>query len=88
MGRLQGSGFRVQGSGLRVQGSGLRVQGSGFRAQGSGLQERPFLLLTRSPCTTRGPSWGHPMLVLGALGSFLEPFCEICCRKLTISLEK
>jgi hypothetical protein len=25
--------------------------------------------------TTKGPMWGHPMLVLGALCSFLEPFC-------------
>ena len=24
---------------------------------------------------TKGPMWGHPMLVLGALCSFLEPFC-------------
>jgi hypothetical protein len=24
--------------------------------------------------TTKGPSWGYPMLVLGALGSFLVPF--------------
>ena len=24
---------------------------------------------------TEGPWWGHPMLVLGALCSFLEPFC-------------
>ena len=24
--------------------------------------------------TTKGPMWGHPMLVLGALCSFLEPF--------------
>jgi hypothetical protein len=24
---------------------------------------------------TRGPSWGHPMVVLGASRSFLEPFC-------------
>ena len=24
---------------------------------------------------TRGPSWGHPMVVLGTIRSFLEPFC-------------
>ena len=24
---------------------------------------------------TRGPSWGHPRVVLGTIGSFLEPFC-------------
>ena len=27
------------------------------------------------PQTTRGPSWGHPMVVLGTIRSFLEPFC-------------
>ena len=37
--------------------------------------------------TTRGPSWGHPMLVLGALGSFLEPFGGHSLPKLTTSLE-
>ena len=25
--------------------------------------------------STRGPSWGHSRCVLGAIGSFLEPFC-------------
>ena len=25
--------------------------------------------------STEGPSWGHPMPVLGALCPFLEPFC-------------
>ena len=25
--------------------------------------------------TTRGPSWGHPRVVLRTIGSFLEPFC-------------
>jgi len=25
--------------------------------------------------TIEGPMWGHPMLVLGALFSLLEPFC-------------
>ena len=25
--------------------------------------------------STRGPSWGHPMVVLGTIRSFLEPFC-------------
>ena len=25
--------------------------------------------------STKGPMWGYPRLVLGALGSFLEPFC-------------
>ena len=43
--------------------------------------------------STRGPSWGHPMLVLGAPGSFLEPFCgyvlpkvDKLCSKLTFSI--
>jgi len=25
---------------------------------------------------TEGSSWGYPMIVLGAVCSFLEPFCE------------
>ena len=25
--------------------------------------------------STEGPSWGYPVLVLGAVSSFLEPFC-------------
>ena len=25
--------------------------------------------------STRGPSWGHPMVVLGTIRSLLEPFC-------------
>ena len=29
----------------------------------------------KGPGTTKGPSWGYPMLVIGALGSFLEPIC-------------
>ena len=31
---------------------------------------------------TEGPMWGHPMLVLGALCSFLEPFCGHLSPKL------
>ena len=45
------------------------------------------------PLPIRGPSWGHPMLVLGALGSFLEPFCgqtlpkvDKLCSKLTFEI--
>ena len=42
----------------------------------------PVLALTKvaqpqtpnSESATEGPMWGHPMLVLGALCSFLEPF--------------
>jgi len=33
--------------------------------------------------STKGPSWGYPMLVLGALGSFLEPFVGIYRQELT-----
>ena len=29
----------------------------------------------RTSVTARGPSWGHPMVVLGTIRSFLEPFC-------------
>ena len=43
--------------------------------------------------TTKGPMWGHPMPVLGALGSFLEPFCghlspklDMLCSKLTFEI--
>ena len=25
--------------------------------------------------TTKGPMWGHPVPVLGAISPFLEPFC-------------
>ena len=28
-----------------------------------------------APVPTRGPSWGHPRVVLGTIGAFLEPFC-------------
>ena len=31
---------------------------------------------------TEGPTWGHPMLVLGAICSFLEPFCGHLSPKL------
>jgi len=36
---------------------------------------------------TRGPSWGHPMLVLGAILSFLEPFVRIFAKIDKISLK-
>ena len=49
-----------------------------------------------SPCAwqpTKGPMWGYPRLVLGALGSFLEPFCgnvlpkvDKLCSKLTFEI--
>ena len=34
-------------------------------------------VLTNPDPSTEGPTWGHPMLVLGALCSFLEPFVGI-----------
>ena len=43
--------------------------------------------------STKGPMWGYPRLVLGALGSFLEPFCghvlpkvDKICSKLTFEI--
>ena len=30
---------------------------------------------TPRTCSTRGPSWKHLLVVLGAILSFLEPFC-------------
>jgi len=46
------------------------------------------------PCVaTKGPRWGYPRLVLGALGSFLEPFdggvlpkVDKLCLKLTFEI--
>ena len=32
--------------------------------------------------TTRGPSWGHHSVVLGAIMSFLEPFCGYLSPKI------
>ena len=42
-----------------------------------GVRPRPCPSGANNPrgATTEGPWWGHPMLVLGALCSFLEPFC-------------
>ena len=43
--------------------------------------------------STKGPMWWYPRLVLGALGSFLEPFCghllpkvDRLCSKLTFEI--
>ena len=43
--------------------------------------------------STEGPSWGHQRLVLGAIGSLLEPFCrhvlpkvDKLCSKLTFGI--
>ena len=49
----------------KVRNSGSRVWSLGFSELGPGM------------CldATKGPMWGYPRLVLGALGSFLEPFC-------------
>ena len=38
------------------------------------IDTRPDEILPDSGAT-RGPSWGHPRVVLGAVGSFLELFC-------------
>jgi hypothetical protein len=38
------------------------------------LQSRAEVLALNP--TTEGPSWGHSKVVLGAIRSFLEPFCE------------
>ena len=35
--------------------------------------------------STRGPSWGHPRFVLGAIGSFVEPFCGYLSPKVDTS---
>ena len=42
---------------------------------------------------TKGPMWGHSRFVLGAIGSFLEPFCghllpkvDKLCSKLTFEI--
>ena len=32
--------------------------------------------------STEGPSWGHSRVVLGAIGSFLEPFCGYLSPKI------
>ena len=34
----------------------------------------PFCMTLDTSRTTEGPSWGHSKVVLGAIGSFLEPF--------------
>ena len=36
------------------------------------------------PCvlSTKGPMWGHPDFVLGAISSFLEPFCGYLSSKI------
>ena len=44
------------------------------------MQPLPRRRAHQSPCprgrsTTEGPSWGHFKVVLGAIRSFLEPFC-------------
>ena len=40
-----------------------------------GLREDGLFKKSEVPLSTEGPSWGYPMLVLGAVCSFLEPFC-------------
>ena len=53
----------------------------------------PGAVVSQPAETTKGPMWGYPRLVLGALGSFLEPFCghvlpkvEKLCSKLTFEI--
>ena len=60
------------GCGFGSWGLGLRLSGSGFGVSGVGF---------RVP--TRGPSWGHPRFVVGAIGSFLEPFRGYLSSKMT-----
>ena len=36
---------------------------------------QPLGCTSAPPASTRGPSWGHLLVVLGAILSFLEPFC-------------
>ena len=38
--------------------------------------------------STRGPSWGHPVPVLGAVFPFLEPFCGHLSPKIDNASEK
>ena len=49
------------------------------------------LLIVYAACpivaSTESPSWGHSKVILGAIRSFLEPFCEHLSPKLTRSLE-
>ena len=51
------------------------VQGLGFRVWDLPASDRAAV-------ATKGPMWGHPMLVLGALCSFLEPFCGYSSPKI------
>ena len=49
--------------------------------------------MAQSNVATKGRMWGYPRLVLGALGSLLEPFCghllpkvDRLCSKLTFEI--
>ena len=61
---LKGEGWGVRACGfcLNGWGSGLRVKGLAWPGW-AGARMLP----------TEGPSWGHPVLVLGAVSSLLEP---------------
>ena len=49
---------------------------------------QPFTTTWARPATfaTRGPSWGHLLVVLGAILSLLEPFFDVYFQILTSSL--
>ena len=86
---IRGSGFGDSGFGFRGSGFGVRVSGFGFRVSGFGVRVsdvKPSLVLTGAwpssrprrvstiSLPTEGPSWGYSGFVVGAIGSFLEPF--------------
>ena len=48
----------------------------------------PLRLWSICSLPTRGPSWGHSRFVLGAIGSFLEPFCGHLSPKIDKVSEK
>ena len=59
-----------------------RVYDVGFRLMCASVQGLGCRVPERVWGTTEGPTWGHPMLVLGAVCSFLEPFCGHLSPKL------
>ena len=63
---------------LRIALCGGEMRGSNASEEG----QRRYLHNENDECTwrvavssTEGPSWGHSKVVLGAIGSLLEPFC-------------
>ena len=63
----QGAGFRVRYPGIW---NTQRLSGT---KSGPGFQVTQLELLMSS-ISTKGPMWGYPVFVLGAVCSFLEPF--------------